>query len=279
MPQKFDWGDESRWPFSGRKHVFVAGALGIVGRHLFGGEWTGREYSAVWRDPNQAKLADELPEKWGRDAAVILLRELCQIDVLARDLTPELWAKARDAQAGLVAFRREAQPRRAKTEAYLLDAAAAGELVGAVIGYDGGFTAIPAERWHMEEAPKWIRDGEVDQRITHLSGHSLSVTMKPLFFENAGLAALKVAATETLPELRYVPPYMRLMFAAIDKLGMTAERQPKVAEIQAELAALSGKNGLPEIKPTLAKSAATLMREIEAQAGSAWYHSQNHRNG
>ena len=59
---KFNWADESAWPFSGPDYVFVARALNVVGKELFP-DWTGDELSVRYNIGQQLRsLSEGLPD-------------------------------------------------------------------------------------------------------------------------------------------------------------------------------------------------------------------------
>ncbi|MEW9838672.1 hypothetical protein [Mesorhizobium marinum] len=279
---KFDWGDRTKWPFAGPDHVFLAEAISTVGKHLSGAAWTGNELRSLYRDPPIINLPFFFEEsgRYAREYAALLLKERKSAIVDPEQMTESDWTLALGAFADWRAERDRVTESIATANAFLRERCSSGEIVAAVKHeYSGNFSPIPKERWNREKALIWLRTGQIEVGEAFPSALGNSREVSHLFFEKAGLAKFAVPKKHESPgEFRYVPPYMRLMFAVIDKLGIAADNQPKSAEIRAELLALGGQNGLPEISDTLAKSTATLMREVEAKAGATWYHSQKRKD-
>ncbi|UVK43279.1 hypothetical protein BPNPMPFG_005057 [Mesorhizobium sp. AR07] len=66
---------------------------------------------------------------------------------------------------------------------------------------------------------------------------------------------------------RYLSPYIRLMIAVSDTLGITQDNQPSKDLVEATLVRLSKLPGYPPLSKTLREAAATLIRDFESQAG------------
>jgi hypothetical protein len=266
---KFNWADESTWPFSGPYYVFVAAALNVVGKELFP-DWTGDELSSRYNIGQQLQsLSENLPEQVNRRYdAVWLLKKFRSREVKADELAEQDWQEAREAYADYEQAGRVARSRIGEVARAIRTRAATGVIVGAIKYEDGDFSEFAKERWQRDEALSWIVSGEVVRGDVFPSPLGSSRTTSYLFFKRDSLDPLRAKAND-VKVLGYLSPYMQLMLDVVRECKIDAEHQSKIDDaIQPFIDSEWKKRGLPE-SDKLRTAMATMVREPAAQAGRA----------
>lgn len=145
---------------------------------------------------------------------------------------------------------------------------------------DGTFHEVPSEIWNTQQYEEWFIDFTAPASTIDIRN---SITTRlPLFVGRSHLQQIVAgdSVSVTLPEGDvYIPPYMRLMLAVYREQEMSRSHQLTIDALADELLKASKRPGFPALSQTLAKKAATLMREPESQSGSASYYERQKTKG
>jgi hypothetical protein len=256
-----NWNNKQAWPYGGAAHMFIGEAIEVVGRYLFGAEWTGEEFWSGFREElllEPSGKFESATDSRRYDVARLLRHSHPDyVRATEKSLNADLWAAAQAIYPEYKDKRREAQARLREAKSKLRELCAHGELVAAIRWEDNGdHSRMEATQWNTEEFLRWLAYGQVN-------GHYL-------FIEADGLKEMK-ASEPKLPDTgpAHLSPYLRLMITVAHELGVSKENQPRKDEVIEKLKRVSKRPGMSRMSETALGYAATFIREPESQSGAA----------
>ena len=274
------WAAKATWPRDPAGYVFLGRAVHEVGRALFADAWTGDEPMTPFIQP--------LPE-WpalaplsGRARAHSLLSQVSPFTggtQAARtpnallEFTPEEWAVARALVDQQVSATTAPLYRFWSVQRDIVDACEVGDLVVALRPKEGGQMWIaPTIWWNTDRWTERFHCCQLNPKDPFSTGPGgedywwIFVSRSSLD-EYVQARAVPSPETPGAPAEIHLSPYLRMMHHAVERLGVTPERQPKKAQVEAVLAELWPATIPPS--RTLLQAMATLIREPDSQAGRA----------
>jgi hypothetical protein len=271
-PYYLDWADKTNWPYGGADHHFIGEVIEMLGRQLYGQEWTGEE---LW--PNDWPKGLRQPEGDLETATDESRDNAAQLLNISREGTDQAaaypwllsegdWREAKEFYPVYLERREHAPKRGQMVKAKLRELCAHGKLVAAYRMPNGSHQALKAHNWNNADCFRWLDDGYLDYRDANILDWHVNGGER-LFVERGSVAEFFADRSSESPsdrqpiECQYVSPYLRLMLEATRRLGLGPDNQPKKDVIASVVNDLAAELGIAPLSAKLLDAIGTLLRE------------------
>lgn len=278
-PRYIFWSQHWTWPESPDEFCFLGEAVHMVGKLIYGEQWSGDEPLAPWIDVLPEFLSIETDQRHLRYACLLLVENsqsyrLRCVSPTSPMPTADEWAEAvvLSKQQALVseqAFGRFLDVCRRLTFDFRR-----GHLLTALRPFGGGtIEPVGKDGWNTENWMNRFFTCQIDVEspfspdVVPNGGHYIFVERSLLVAALNGGQTVETGQGVDASE-QYFSPYMQCMIKATIGLGLTADIQPKKEVLMAALPDYW--DGDKPLNPTETGAMATLMRAPERKLGRGW---------